>query len=150
MSALAPRPRLSKALIVLAAAAVAIHLFGLYRPVGPPSPSWFPNADKVEHLVGFGVPVLLILVARSWSGEAAPSAKTRQVTLVVVGVFALHAVVSELIQHFFYISRTGDPSDVLADWSGVALGGVAAWLVIRRRASLASGSEQTGGDRVRR
>ena len=36
----------------------------------------------------------------------------------------VHAVVSELVQHFFYTGRTGDPLDVLADWAGVTLGAV--------------------------
>jgi len=41
---------------------------------------------------------------------------------VVVGIFAAHAVVSELIQHVWYRHRTGDPLDVLADWVGIAAG----------------------------
>jgi hypothetical protein len=38
----------------------------------------------------------------------------------VVGVFGVHAVVSELIQHVWYQHRTGDLLDVVADWVGIA------------------------------
>ena len=47
--------------------------------------------------------------------------------------FLLHAVVSELVQHFAYVGRTGDPVDVLADWVGVAVGVASARLLGRRR-----------------
>ena len=125
-------------LVVLAVASVAVHLFGLYRSTGPPSPAWFPYADKAEHLVGFGAPVALVLLARSCRrGWRPPPSGSREV-LLVGAVFALHGVVSELVQHFCYAGRTGDPFDVLADWSGVALGSVVARLVaakavLRRR-----------------
>jgi VanZ family protein len=109
-------------LVVLAAASIAAHLFGLYRSTGPPSPSWFPLADKAEHLVGFGAPVALVLLARSCRRDWRPPPRGSREVLLVVAVFALHGVVSELLQHFFYANRTGDPFDVLADWSGVALG----------------------------
>lgn len=140
MSESTPRSPLSRALVVLAALAVAVHLFGLYRPAGPPSPSWFPHADKLEHLVGFGAPVFLILITRWRTGPAGRRALTRRFSWVVVGVFALHAVVSELIQHFFYTARTGDPLDVLADWTGVAVGAVLAMLVVRHDRVEAVGS----------
>lgn len=133
MSELARRSPLSQALIVLATAAVLVHLVGLYRTAGPPSPSWFPNVDKVEHLVGFAAPVFLIILARWWTGRAAGRPLTRRFAAVVAGAFGLHAVVSELIQHFFYVSRTGDPLDVVADWLGVALGLTVAWQVLRPR-----------------
>ena len=102
--------------------AVAVHLYGLYRVTGPPSASWFPNSDKIEHAVGFCLPVLLILLTLDRFGR-----RSARWQWVVVGVFAAHAVVSELIQHWFYVHRTGDPRDALADWVGVALG----WLGYR-------------------
>ncbi len=143
MSELARRSPLSQALTVLATAAVLVHLVGLYRTAGPPSPSWFPQADKVEHVVGFGAPVFLILVARQWSGRAVGRPLTGRFAGVVVAIFGLHAVVSELIQHFFYVSRTGDPLDAVADSLGVALGSTLAWRVSQRR-SEHSGSRPTG------
>ena len=102
--------------------AVFLQMWGLYRVVGPPQPSWFPVADKLEHAAGFALPVMLILLAAAlrrppgwkWPGSAA--------TAVVVGLFAAHAIVSEAIQHVWYRHRTGDPIDVLADWVGIAAG----------------------------
>ena len=43
--------------------ALAVHLWGLYRDHGPPTPGWFSQADKLEHLVGFGLPCFLVLLA---------------------------------------------------------------------------------------
>jgi hypothetical protein len=37
-------------------------------------------------------------------------------------VFAVHAVLSEVVQGSLYRYRTGDPYDVLADWVGLGLG----------------------------
>ena len=109
-------------LVTLAAAAILVHLYGLYRPTGPPTSLRFPYADKVQHLLGFAVPVCLVLTAR-WRWQLrSGGVLTRRFTLLVVAVFALHAVVSELAQHFFYLHRTGDYVDALADWVGVALG----------------------------
>jgi hypothetical protein len=105
-----------------AVVAVSLQLWGLYRVAGPLRPPWFPFADKLEHAVGFALPVMLILLATAlrrppgwkWTSPAAQVA--------VVGVFAAHAVVSELIQHVWYLHRTGDPLDVVADWGGIAAG----------------------------
>jgi hypothetical protein len=102
--------------------AVSLQLWGLYRVAGPPRPPGFPLADKLGHAVGFALPVMLILLAAvlrrppgwQWPSPAAQAA--------VVGVFAAHAVVSELIQHVWYRHRTGDPLDVVADWIGIAAG----------------------------
>ena len=113
--------------------ALLLQLWGLYRVVGPPQPPWFPFADKVEHAVGFAVPVLLILLAvvlRSGFGWHWPSMPT---SVLVVAIFAAHGVVSETIQHRWYRYRTGDPLDVLADWLGIALGMLLFRLIFVRR-----------------
>jgi hypothetical protein len=52
--------------------------------------------------------------------------------VLVLAVFAAHGVASELVQHFFYTNRAGDPLDVLADWTGTALGLMLAHTVLRR------------------
>lgn len=117
---------------MLAALSVLVHLFGLYRSTGPPSPSWFPNIDKAEHLIGFGAPVFLILLAASYASTPPGRRPATRTAVLVVAVFALHAVVSEVIQHFFYLHRTGDPFDTLADWVGIAVGYGVAVLVLRR------------------
>jgi len=92
----------------------------------------FPQADKVEHAAGFALPVALILVALRLRGRATGQPFPRTAIFVVAAVFGAHAVVSELIQHFFYRTRTGDPRDALADAVGICLG-VAVFLLIRSR-----------------
>ena len=123
------RPWTGRWLVAASALAVAVHLFGLYRVTGPPTLSWFPGSDKIEHAVGFGLPVFLILLALNWYGRCTPARQW-----LVVGLFGVHAVLSELIQHWFYTTRTGDPRDALADWIGVALGWIGYRLVARRSA----------------
>jgi hypothetical protein len=118
------------ALVAASVLAVAVHLYGLYRVTGPPTVSWFPGSDKLEHAIGFGLPVFLILVTLDRYGRCG-----RGVPWLVAGVFALHAVVSELIQHWLYTSRSGDPRDVLADWVGVVLGWLGYRLYRTRRAA---------------
>ena len=121
--------------VVASAAAVvalAVHLWGLYRDHGPPTPGWFPQADKLEHLVGFGLPCLLVLVALHLHAAGAGRPLSARAVALVVGLFALHAGVSEVVQGDFYTSRSGDPFDALADVVGTALG-LAAYRVLRRR-----------------
>ncbi len=99
----------------LSAAAVLAHLLALYLP-GSPEPSFdLPGADKVVHVLLFAVPVWLLgrLTGRVW---------------LVAGVFAAHAVVSELVQHWFIPYRSGDPFDLVADLVGI---GLAVWLLRR-------------------
>jgi len=115
------RARGWRGLAALALLATVLQLYGLYRVTGPGSPSWFPQIDKVEHAVGFALPVALALLALGLrAGRQA--FRRRPATAALAGVFAAHAVVSELVQHAFYRGRTGDPFDVLADWVGVAVG----------------------------
>jgi VanZ family protein len=116
----------------LAALAVSGHLYGLYRVTGPSNPPWFTQADKLEHVVGFALPVALVLVAAGLRSVSRGGRPTRRVRLLVLAVFAGHGVVSELVQHVFYTNRAGDPLDVLADWTGTALGLVLAGTVLRR------------------
>ena len=122
------RQRLPQVLTGVAIAVVLVHLYGLYRPSGPTSPSWFPHADKLQHVLGFAAPVALILLARLARDRAAGTTRSPagRFGLVVVAIFALHGVVSELVQQVAYVHRTGDPIDVLADWAGVAAGWAAA------------------------
>jgi hypothetical protein len=119
---------LGPALVAASVLAVAVHVYGLYRVTGPPTVTWFPNSDKLEHALGFGLPVFLILTALDWYGLRSTGRQW-----IVVGIFAAHAVVSELIQHWFYTMRTGDPRDALADWIGIALGWLGYRLVVTRR-----------------
>lgn len=50
-------------------------------------------------------------------------------------MFAVHAVVSELLQYAFYSTRDGDWRDAVADGCGIVLGLLAAagWAALARR-----------------
>jgi len=102
---------------VVAIVAVVAQLVVLYWPVvtveGPVS--W---TDKVVHLLVFAVPTYAV-------GRALRSVRA------AVLVFAIHAPVSELVQHFLMPGRSGDGWDVVLDLVGVAVG--AAALVVGTR-----------------
>lgn len=87
---------------------VVVQLLAVYWPrVDVQGPvTW---TDKVVHVLLFLLPTVAGLVAGlrpSW----------------VVGLIALHAPVSELVQHFVLPNRSGDVWDAVADLSGVVLG----------------------------
>jgi len=113
--------------VVASAAGLAVvaQLGGLYVP-RTPGGGWFPGADKLLHAVGFALPVLLVPWADTLRRQAAGQPPRAQVLVLVVWVSVAHAVVSELVQHAAYANRTGDPLDVLADCSGIAVGGLLA------------------------
>jgi hypothetical protein len=104
-------------LVALAVAAVVVQLAVLYWPVvtveGPVS--W---TDKVVHLLVFAVPTYAV-------GRALGSVRG------AVLAFAIHAPVSELVQHFLLPGRSGDVWDAVVDLVGVGLG--AAVLVVGTR-----------------
>ncbi len=108
--------------MVLSGVAVILQLYGLYRPIGPLEPTWFPQADKVGHVVVFALPVALILLTLTWYSSRRAATLTPSAIAVVVGAFAVHAAVSEVIQDRLYLSRVGDPWDLLADGLGIGLG----------------------------
>jgi VanZ family protein len=116
----------------LAGLALAAQLWGLYRVAGPAGPSWFPHADKLQHALGFGLPVALLLVALGLRRLAQNRLPTRRTLVAVVSAFLTHAVLSEIVQHVFYTSRDGDPWDALADGTGVAAGALVAVALLRR------------------
>jgi VanZ family protein len=129
---------------VAALVSLGMHLWGLYRDHGPPSVSWFAQADKLEHLVGFGLPCLLVLLALDLRAAAAGRPLRNRAVAVVVGLFVAHAVVSEVVQGTLYTSRSGDPLDALADVTGTLLG-LAAYLVVQRRAGSSTGGARRTG-----
>jgi hypothetical protein len=100
--------------------ALAVQLVTLYSPevVGAPQ---IAGMDKVVHVFVFAAPALAALLA----GISVPWA---------LGILAVHAPLSELVQHFALSHRSGDVSDVVADFVGVALGW-SAFLVWERRQS---------------
>lgn len=125
-----------RTLLLIAAACCVLQLAGLYRPggYGGGGPE-IPGLDKAAHVAMFALPVLFLLLAglRRWW---------------VVAVFALHAPVSEVIQHLWLPRRSGDGYDLVADAAGIALGVVAAALVTARKQRSAAGTDQvTTADR---
>ena len=110
---------------VLAGAALVVHCYGLYRPDSPPATPWLPYSDKFEHAIGFGLPLLLVLVTLAVRAQSRGRRLGSAAVVVTAAVFGAHAVISEVVQSVSYPSRTGDPLDVLADAVGLLLGVVA-------------------------
>jgi hypothetical protein len=137
------RPGRAALLLAASVLALALHLYGLYRPGGPPTPPGIPYADKLLHLLGFALPVAAILLWRQAvaahredRGLSWPKARRQaQGTVAVLVLFAGHAGVSELVQAAFYTQRQGDPYDALADLVGVAVGW-SAYRLLRRRVAV--------------
>ncbi|HET7476475.1 MAG TPA: hypothetical protein VFJ97_10715 [Dermatophilaceae bacterium] len=125
-----PSFAVTTALWVAAGLAVALQLFEIYRPIGPPQAKLFPSADKVGHLLGFAAPITLLLLARA--RQLRDADRLRRFAAVLMAVFGAHAVVSEVIQAQLYTHRTGDPMDAVADLTGTVLGW-AGFLVFQRR-----------------
>ena len=112
--------------------ATGLHLWALYRPVGPSALPWLPDADKLGHVIVFGLPLLLILLAGASRRLALGRRPATRFVVITSALFVGHAVVSEWIQHRFYSERAGDPYDVLADWTGCTLALLGYALVDRR------------------
>jgi hypothetical protein len=98
--------------------ALAVQLIALYAPRAPAGPQ-VNGFDKLIHVSIFAAPALAALIVGIRARWA-------------LGILAVHAPISELIQHFALPHRTGDVFDALADLSGVLLGGLA-YLVWSRR-----------------
>ncbi|WP_375432421.1 hypothetical protein [uncultured Friedmanniella sp.] len=117
---------------VLAGVSVLLQGWGLYRVAGPPTPQWFPQADKLEHAAGFALPTVLVLLTLHVRSRAHGGQLSRRAIGWVVAAFGVHAVLSEIIQHVGYTTRTGDPVDVLADGTGTVVGALTAVALLRR------------------
>ncbi|MEO7070496.1 MAG: VanZ family protein [Nostocoides sp.] len=111
----AARPsRLAVALFVLA---LAVQVYSVYAPDSPAQPT-FANEDKIAHALLFGMPVAI-----AWATGLRPR--------LVTGIIALHAPVSELVQHYVLPHRSGDVWDAVADLVGVLLGLLAGRAIAR-------------------
>ena len=98
--------------------ALAVQLIVLYAPRAPAGPR-VNGFDKAIHLSIFAAPALAALIVGIRARWA-------------LGILAVHAPVSELIQHFVLPHRSGDVFDAIADLGGVLLGGLA-YVVWNRR-----------------
>jgi hypothetical protein len=109
--------RIRRGWIVLLVLAMVVQLVVLYVPTAPGGPG-LAHLDKLIHASVFAAPTLVGLMAglsRWW----------------VVGLLALHAPVSELLQASLLAHRDGSGWDVVADLTGVLLA-LAVFLVWRR------------------
>jgi VanZ family protein len=102
------------------AGCLALQLVVLYWP-RTPSESGLPYVDKLIHFTVFA----LVVVTAVRAGLP---------RLPVFAVLALHAPVSELIQHYVLPHRDGDWTDATADLVGVAAGVLIVTFTSRRRA----------------
>ena len=112
-------PRYSRVALVLFVLALAVQLWSVYSPDSPADPT-FANEDKIVHALLFGVPVAI-----AWAGRLRPR--------LVTALLAVHAPVSELVQHYVLPHRSGDAWDAVADLTGVVLGVLAGVLLARLR-----------------
>jgi VanZ family protein len=110
----------------VAAVLAQVWVLYLYVPSGSDTVT-VPHADKLVHAAVFALPALLGVLARvrPW---------------LVGAVLAVHAPVSEVVQHFWIPGRSGDPWDVVADLVGVALGLLLGSVLMRRRLAVIGGS----------
>ena len=116
-----PTPGERRILRWLIGFAIVVHLVGLYLPGSPDGALELPGVpgiDKLIHGLLFAIPVLLlsVLTGRRW---------------LWAGIFAAHAVISELIQWKFVPYRDGDGFDAMADLVGIFI--VLAYLAWRDR-----------------
>ena len=99
------------------AVVLIVHLAALYWPrvdlSGAPA-----DSDKVAHVLLFGVPVFVgVLAVRRWWPAV---------------LLAVHAPLSEGVQAGWLPGRSSSVADAVADLVGVALGSVFAAVVLRR------------------
>ena len=135
---------------VAAGLAIVGQLVGLYLPRTPDAVDRFPGADKLLHAVGFALPVVLLPWADTLRRRSVGRLPRVRILVLLVWLSVVHALVSELVQHAAYANRAGDPLDVLADWTGIAVGmlagiALATHQVGRGRAALSSGRMPADG-----
>ena len=83
--------------------------------------------DKITHLVIFGILSYLLLAA--FLHETAPSTLRLHAVVWALLITISYGVLTEVLQTFVFIKRTGDVRDALANSLGAFLG----WLIYQRR-----------------
>ncbi|HET6989275.1 MAG TPA: VanZ family protein [Kribbella sp.] len=101
-------------------AAVALQLYGVYAPREAGPHIGIPGVDKIAHLFLFASVAFLGL-------------KVGLPARWLLAALVANAIVSELVQYWLLPQRDGDPFDVLADLTGVALGAWLAAKIMHRR-----------------
>ncbi len=110
--------------VAAAGGALALQLAVLYAPRAPSVATGGLPVDKLVHVVVFALPTAALIRA------GAPARW-------VVGLMALHAPLSEVVQHAMLPNRSGDGADMAADLLGVGIGALA--VLGRREAGSAPG-----------
>jgi len=103
---------------VLFAVAVVGQLVVLYWPRPVPA-GGLPYLDKAVHLAVFAA-----VATTGLRSHVLPAPW-------LIGLLAVHAVASEVLQAGVLPARSGDPWDVVADLAGVAVGALAAAVLAR-------------------
>jgi VanZ family protein len=97
----------------LAALALGMQIAVLYAPRAPAVDSGGIPVDKLVHVAAFALPTAALIAAgvpRGW----------------VLGLMAVHAPLSEMLQGQFLADRSAEGADIVADLVGVALGALVA------------------------
>lgn len=92
---------------------MALQLAVLYAPRAPRLTTGELPVDKLVHVGVFALPTATLI----WAGVP---------VRWVVGLMALHAPLSEVVQHALLPGRSWEAADVAADLLGVGIGALAA------------------------
>ncbi len=87
--------------------------------------------DKLIHLFIFGVLVFLILFG--FKEQYFNSKKRYIFGIVSVVVTSLYGMVTEILQHYVFIGRSGNRFDFYADAIGAFLGWIVFYLIYRKK-----------------
>jgi VanZ family protein len=101
----------------------------LSESIGIPRFWWldFPHSDKLIHFILFGVNAVLVMFALDGSSKSLD--KLRPIMFVLLWTIVLGAG-TEIAQHLFLVTRTGNLWDLLADLAGGAL--PLLWISLRK------------------
>jgi VanZ family protein len=88
----------------------------------------FPHVDKLIHMVLFGVNAVLVMFALD--GNSKSPSNIHPIGFVLLWTLILGAG-TEMAQHFFLVTRSGNLLDLLADLAGGAL--PLLWISLRKR-----------------